>query len=444
MAVVVEFSAEPASRRSAAHGLSAPTVRLAGSILVGLAAGLVLQAWTVAFLGRLGGEALYVRSVYTPIGYLALAVTEGLVVAAQVSAGRAASSGRHREALKSVPTFFVAGGSLLLLQAAVVAVAPGAVPAVLGVASDEQRPVMVFIVATAVSSAVGLIPYLGAGVLRGLGFTGAAAWLGVAFTVLSIAGMTALHWATGLGVLAVPIGGLPATVLVGAVTAIVLRRKGLGWPVLRGDRQAAGEVWKLGAPVAATFLLLSAATLGYLTVLQSAGPTEVAGFSLGQMASSLVMVVALAIGSGAAIAVTLTPGENRQGISLAGLTTTLRLSLPPYLVIGAGVFLFRGAIAGALTSDRATAAVTAEYFAWTGPTLALFGGTLALLTYLEQIGRAGMAFTLNAVYFALMVAAAFLMPGQVTSGDLARLTATGNLLGFVSLWFSARFLIRRG
>ncbi|MFJ5924471.1 MATE family efflux transporter [Kitasatospora sp. NPDC092948] len=444
MAVGVGIATEPESRRSAAYALTAPAVRMAGSILVGLAAGLVLQAWTVAFLGRLGSEALYIRSVYTPVGYLTLAVTEGLVVAAQVSAGRAARDGRHSEALRSVPTFIAAGGGLLLLQAAVVAVVPGPMLAALGVAPREQQPVVVFIVATAVSSAVGLIPYLGAGVLRGLGHTGAAAWLGVTFTALSIAGTAVVHWSTGLGVLAVPIGGLPATALVGAATAMVLKRKGLGWPTLRGDRQAAGEVWRLGAPVAATFMLLSTATFGYLTVLQSAGPTEVAGFSLGQMATSLVMVIALAVGSGAAIAVTLRPDADRQGANLAGLTATLRLSLPPYLVIGASVFLFRDAIAGALTSDQPTAAVTAEYFAWTGPTLALFGGTLALLTYLEQIGRAGVAFTLNATYFALMVTAAFLIPGQATSGDLARLIAAGNVLCFISLWFSARFLIRRG
>ncbi|MFD8596797.1 MATE family efflux transporter [Kitasatospora sp. NPDC059646] len=425
------------------HLLTVPAMRLAGSILVGLAAGLVLQGWTVAFLGRLGGEALYIRSVYTPIGYLTLAVTEGLVVAAQVSAGLSSRAGRQSDALRPVPTFFAIGGGLLLLQTVVLVLASGPVLAALGVAPNEHRAVVLFVAATAISSAVGLLPYLGAGILRGLGYAGAAAWLGLTFTGLSIGGMVLLHGTTGLGVLAVPVGSLPATAIVGVVTAAVLRRKGLRWPALRGDRRAVAEVWRLGAPVAATFLLLSTATFGYLRVLRAAGSAEVAGFSLGQMATSLLMVIAMAIGSGTAIAVTLRPGENRRGVNLAGLTAVLRLSLPPYLAIGVMVYLLRESIAEALTTDRAAAAVAAEYFAWTGPTLALFGGTLALLTYLEQIGRAGVAFALNAVYFALMLTAAFLMPGQVTSDDLARLTAGGNVLGFVSLWFSVRFLIRR-
>src|SRR6187402_1407596 len=75
--------------------MAGPAIRFGAAILVGLLAGLVLQIFTLAFLGRLGGDALYVRAIYTPISFLVLAVTEGLVVAAQVSSGIAARSGRR-------------------------------------------------------------------------------------------------------------------------------------------------------------------------------------------------------------------------------------------------------------------------------------------------------------------------------------------------------------
>ncbi|QKW23509.1 hypothetical protein HUT16_34390 [Kitasatospora sp. NA04385] len=430
-------------REPALVALDASAGRFAVSILLGLVAGLVLQAWTVAFLGRLGPEALYVRSVYTPIGYLVLAVTEGLVVATQVSAGIAARNGRSREALKSVPTFFAVGAALLALQALVMLVASGPILAALGVAPGARHSVLVFVVTLALTSTAGLVPYLGGGVLRGLGHTGPAAWLGVLFTALSIVGTLVLHAVTGLGVLAVPIGGLPATLIIGVAVAVVLRRKQVAKPPLTGDQVAVRELLGLGAPVAGTFLLLSTVTFGYLRVLREAGSTEVAGFSLGQMAVGLLMVIAMAVGSGTAIAVTLRPGENRRELNYAGLVTALRLSIPPYLLLGAVAFLFRGPITRALTTDRAAASVAAGYFAWVGPTLVLFGGTLALLGYLEQIGRAGTAFLLNVAYFALMLTAAFLIPGPVDAGDLARLMAAGNVLGFVTLWFSVRFLVLR-
>ncbi|MFF4343997.1 MATE family efflux transporter [Kitasatospora sp. NPDC001540] len=430
-------------REPALASLEISAGRFAASILLGLVAGLVLQAWTVAFLGRLGPEALYVRSVYAPVGYLVLAVTEGLVVATQVSAGIAARSGRSRDALRSVPTFFAIGAGLLVLQAVVALAASGPILTALGVAPGARRTVLVFIVALALTSALGLFPYLCTGVLRGLGHTGPAAWLGVLFTALSIAGTIVLHAVTRLGVLAVPIGGLPATAIAGAVAAIVLRRKQVARPALAGDRAAARELLSLGAPVAGTFLLLSTVTFGYLRVLHGSGPTEIAGFSLGQMVVGLLTVVAVAVGSGAAIAVTLQPGESRRALNHTGLIIALRLSLPPYLLLGAAAFLLREPVTEALTTDRAAASVAAGYFTWVGPTLVLFGGSLALLSYLEQIGRAGVAFLLNLVYFAVMLAVAFLIPGPVDARDLAKLMAVGNVIGFVSLWLSARYLVLR-
>ena len=78
-----------------------------------------------------------------------------------------------------------------------------------------------------------------------------------------------------------------------------------------------------------------------------------------------------------------------------------------------------------------------------GPTFAVFGGTLAVLTYLEQVGRARTALLLNVIYFAVLLTIAFLLPPPVGSITLTKLLAIGNAIGFVTCWQSARFLIRR-
>ena len=109
-------------------------------------AGLVLQIFTLAFLGRLGGDALYVRAIYTPISFLVLAVTEGLVVAAQVSAGIATRSGR-RDTLRPLPTFLALGGGALILIAGVFAVASEAIMGVLEVDPADHGEVLNFVVA---------------------------------------------------------------------------------------------------------------------------------------------------------------------------------------------------------------------------------------------------------------------------------------------------------
>lgn len=420
--------------------LATPALRFAASIVVGLLSGVVLQIFTLAFLGQLGGNALYVRAIYTPISFLVLAVTEGLVVAAQVSAGIATRSGR-RDALRPLPTFLALGGGVLILIAGVFAVASSAIMGALEVDPADRGEVLTFVVAVCLTTVVSLVPLAGGAVLRGMGRTVASSVLSVGFTVLSIAAMTALGAWTDLGMLAVPVSTLIAGVVAGAAALVVLREHTATGSWFRRD--AAVELWAFGAPVAVTFLMLSSVNFGFLRVLHGATNADIAGFNLGQAASSFFMVVAIAAGSGAAIVANLQRGEVRRPIEAAGLSAAVRISLPPYTAIGILAFVLRDPLSRLLTADPAVARTTADYFFWMGPTFVVFGGTLAVLTYLEQVGRARTALLLNAIYFTVLLVIAFLLPQPVGSNAMTKLLAISNVIGFLTCWLSARYLISR-
>ncbi|GAA0577878.1 hypothetical protein GCM10010172_73370 [Paractinoplanes ferrugineus] len=416
----------------------AQAIRFSASVLVGLLAGVVLQVFTLAFLGRLGEDALYVRAIYTPIGFLVLAVTEGLVVAAQVSAGIATRSGR-RDPLRPLPTFLMLGGGALILIAGVCTAAAAPILNALEVDPADRPAVLIFVIAVCLSTVVSLVPLAGGAVLRGMGRTVASSVLSVGFTVLCIGVMVVLRLRTELGMLAVPAGTLTAGVVAGAAS----------WWLLRGNtaacswfrRDAAAQLWTFGAPVAVTFLMLSTVNFGYLRVLRDATGADLAGFSLGQGASSVFMVVAIAIGSGTAIVANLRPGEVRRPIDAAGLSTAVRISLPAYAAIGLLALVSRDPLSRLLAADTDVARTTAGYFLWMGPTYAVFGGTLAVLTYLEQVGRARTALLLNAAYFAVLLVIAFLLPQPVSSATLTKLLALSNVVGFLTCWQSARYLL---
>jgi Na+-driven multidrug efflux pump len=420
--------------------LIAPAIRFAASILVGLLAGLVLQIFTLVFLGRLGEDALYVRAIYTPIGFLVLAVTEGLVVATQVSVGIATRSGR-RDTLRSLPTFLVLGGGALLLTAGVFAAAATPILNALEVDPADHGNVLTFVVAVCLATVVSLVPLAGGAVLRGMGRTVASSVLSVGFTLLSVGAMIALGVWTDLGMLAVPGSTLIAGVVAGAAALWLLRGNMDASSWFRRD--AAAELWRFGAPVAVTFLMLSSVNFGYLRVLRNATSADITGFNLGQGANSFFMVAAIAVGSGAAIVANLQRGEVRRPIEAAGLSAAVRISLPPYTAIGILAFVLRDPLSRLLTADRAVARTTADYFFWMGPTFVVFGGTLAVLTYLEQVGRARTALLLNAIYFTVLLVIAFLLPQPVGSNALTKLLAISNVIGFLTCWLSARYLISR-
>jgi Na+-driven multidrug efflux pump len=424
------------------HVLPGTAIRFSASILVGLLAGMVLQIWTLAFLGHLGGEALYIRAIYTPVSFLVLAVTEGISVASQVSAGIATRNGR-RDVLRPLPTYATVSWGLLLLIALAFTAGQRVVFSVLSVGTADRHMVVAFVTTMCLASMIGLLPGMAGSMLRGMGRPGTSSVLAAGSVALTIVVMVVLRVTTDLGVLAVPAGTAVAAVLTGAATFAVMRGDFRHIPGLRVRRDDLRDLRTFGLPVAGTFLLLSVVNSGYLRVLRNAGVVGISGFNLGQNANSLFMVVSLAIGSGVAVAANLHGGDDRRPVVQAGLTTTVRMALPAYAVIGGLIYLFCNPLAALLTSDKAVAAVGATYFMWMGPSFTGFGGTLALLTYLEQVGRASTALILNTIYFAVMLAIAFALPQPVSSTDLIRVIAASNIVGFVTCWMSARYLIRR-
>jgi len=431
----------------ATHDLAPPALvrsvaRISGSIVLGLSAGLVQQILTIGFLGWLGREALYIRSVYTPMGFFILAVTEGFMVAAQVSAGISARQGRTRDALSPIGTHVAIGAAVLLTAALAFAGASGPILRGLNVAPGERSNIVTFVVTVSATSAASLLPYLGAAVLRGVGRPGLASLLVAGSNAVSVVGMVVVHATTGLGALSVPLGGIPSTCLGTAAALILLRRAGIA---IRRPFPHPGALTQLRSwalPVSITMLLLSFVNFGYLRALRNAGTAQVAAFNLGQMAVACAMVGALAIGSGAAIAVNLVPGDRRARVNLAGLYALLRIALPVYAAVGCLIYLLRDQVADLLASDAEISRLTADYLAWIAPTLFLFGGTLAILAFLEQIGRGSVALVLNALYFAVLLGAALALPQPVGSHTLAKLLAAGNAIGFWTLAVSVRIILR--
>lgn len=373
-----------------------------------------------------------------------MAVTQGVTIAIQVTAGIAARSGEGRHALRSGPTYLYAGTVLLAVVAGIFAAARNPILSALGVTHSDYSLITGFVLLTTLANALSIAPNMAFAGIRGIGKATPAAVLGVIYTLLDIAAMLALNTTTDLGVMSVPVGDLIGLVIITVVSLWVLPRMHISLPSWRPRREAIPELGQLAVPVGASFLLLSLVTYGYLDILHESGSIQITGFSLGQTIGQFFVLPAVAIASGAAIAVMIARGQDRLALNQQGLSVMLRVVMPVYALISLVVYLIRMPLAEAFTPDHQIAIVTSDYLAWMGPTLIVFGGTFSMLTYLEQIGRARMAFTLNLIYFAVILGVAFALPQPVTSLTMTHLLFAGNMVGFWTLLFSVRYLIRRG
>ncbi len=419
------------------------TTSLAGSIMVGLLAGLALQIFTIAFLGWQGPRSLYIRSIYGPVGLITLSITEGVTIATQITAGIAARSGDGRNALRSAPTYLYAAIGLLAVAAGIFFAASHPILSALGVTHGNYSLITDFVLLTTLASGLGLAPTLAASAIRGVGKATTAAVLGITYTLLDVAFMLILNSTTDLGVMAVPVGDLMGLICIAVITLWVLPRMEISLPAWRPRRDALPQLGSLAVPVGLSFLLLSLVTYGYLRVLHESGSIQITGFSLGQTLNQFFLMPSIAIASGAAIAVNIRFGEDRLKLNQEGLGVMLRLIVPIYVFMSLVVYLIRTPLAKAFTPDHQIAAVATSYLTWMGPTLILFGGTFAMLTYLEQIGLARASFTLNLIYFVVILAVAFALPQPVTALTMTHLLAAGNLIGFWTLLVSVRWLIKR-
>lgn len=414
---------------------------MAASLVVAMtAAGAALQLMVPGFLGHLGGNALYLRTLYIPFGFLSLAIGEGLTVAAQVTVSAAYRHGRIATAGGPLTAMAVLGAGVFLALSVAVWCASEPLNRLLHVPADSRAELRWFLPAMLVANGVTLLPALAGAVLRGLGRARESAWAAVAQTVLIAGAVLGVQALWRFGALSVPIGFVAGALPIGVVLWVLVRRTGIRiapyptWlPVLAPLRRVA-------LPIAASFLVLSASSLGYLWLLRNTDPAEVTGFGLVQSIQAFLVVPAIAIGSAAAITTVLAGPQ----AGADGLRVLVRITVPAYLVIGCAVVALRAPLVHVLTTDAAVRTAATGYLAVIGPSYLLFGLALAVLTYLEQTGHATGALVVNVLFFGAVFVVAAALGQPLAASTLILLIAIANIPDCAGVLLYARMAQRRG
>jgi Na+-driven multidrug efflux pump len=427
-------------------GITARTARFSVNLTGAVAAGLALQVWIVALLGAEGPHALYVRSIYTPIGFLVLAVAEGLSVVVQVNVGHATRAGRPAAALGVLRVCIPVGVGFFVLLAGVMTLAGDQITAAVGVAPGERSGVTGFIALMCLANALAVVPVLCSAMLRGTGRSGVSALLTTANALGSGLLMYALVTLVHAGPDSVPFGYLAMTAVTSLAAIILVGRtpgRGRWRDVPLPMRQVARDLSSTALPVAGSFLLLSLSSAGYLSLLHHRPAAEVTGFSLGLVLQTYLIVPATAIGTGAAIAATLARDGDWTARRRRGMRALLAVAAPAYLVIAIVMSVAHSWLVDVFTGDPVVREAAAHYLGTVAPTFALLGITVAVLTFLEQVGFARSAFLLNVTFFAAVLAVAALLGHPPRASLIAGVIAVANLCGFTGVLVSAARLLRR-
>ncbi|WP_220270085.1 MATE family efflux transporter, partial [Marinitenerispora sediminis] len=430
-------------------GAPPPTRRtvlgLAGPMTLAEVVDLLVVVGVVALMGRMGDEALYVRSLYMPIGFLFIAVFTAFEIANQVSAAVSRGRGRPQDVLAMA-------FSLLRIWAVVAVVLFGSLVLagpvfadVLDVAPESQADFRSFLFWMSLAELSHIAPVLCASSLRGYGHARAAAAVTLCDAAVHFGIVAVLGLGAGMGVLSVPLAGVLSSVVGVTIGLVCLRRTGLWVPRTPRPWQpsAFSQLGRVGVPVAGTHVVLFGANMGLLWVLSPFGPDVVSGYSTAATLQGLIIMPGIMFGSATAIIMNQQMGAGRFDVLGRTLRSGLELVLGIYLVVALAVWFGGDLLAGLMTPSPEIAAQTANYLHIVALTYLLQGLVLASLTILEQTGAGPLAVTLNVIYYAaviwvgVLVTAAFQQPEAVY-----RVVAVSNLLG-VSVLIVVIVFIRR-
>ncbi len=405
--------------------------RLAIPIMLAALTGVGVQFATMALLGRISDQALYVRSLYLPVAFLIIALQEALDVATQVSVaitrGRGDISGTGPLAASFLRLGYLMMGAACVLIAAL---AP-ALARLLSASPADNAVFVSFVRWSALASLASVAPIVLAAVLRGWGKASSAAAVTMTNATVQVGGVALLGFGTGLGVYSVPwaiLGGALAGLALGLIG---WRRHGLPRvPLLAWRREAAIRLGVVGGPVAVSYLLLFGSNLGLLWILGPFGPLVVSGFAAAYTVQTVTIVPAIALGSATAIVMNQLRGQGHGQLLPSVFRSGLRLALWTYLPAAAVVWLARGLLADIATRSPLIAAQTERYLTVVGPTLALMGLVLVAVTVLEQLGAGVISIAANLLYFGVIIAVGGVLARHARGpADLYATIAITNTLG---------------
>ncbi len=399
----------------------------------------------VAIMGEMGDNALYLRSLYQPVGFLLVALSVAFAVTNQVAAAISKGAGRPTEVMASALSlariWFVSGVVIVVL----LAVSAPALAAFLDVDVALRDDFASFLRWTAAAGLLVIGPALCASCLRGYGYAREATLVMICAAVAKIGCVAGIGLGAGVGIMSVPLAEVASGVTGLLIGLVMLRRKEIWNPAaVRSWRpEVYGGLWRIGAPVAASFLVIAAYNVGVLGVLGRFGPDAVSGFSVAAALQSLVLLPGTMIGTATAIVLNQQLGAAQRDRIQATLRGGLELSMACYVLIAVVMWLIAEPFARITTPTPSIAGETAAYLGVVALSFVVQGPVLAALTIMEHTGGGFLAIVLNAIYFGLVVAVGAIVAARVgSSSGFYDAVAACNLIGVSVPFFAVRHIRR--
>ncbi len=366
------------ARRSRARLTEGPVqatlLRLAGSMLLGIASIVLFNVVDTFYIGQLGTQQLAAISFTFPVTMLVFSMTMGLSVGTSAIVSRAIGAGDHNRVQRLTTDCLALALGLVLVVSLIGYLSIDPVFRLLGASAEQRVYISQYMEVWYLGMGLVVIPMVGNSAIRATGDTKTpsrvmmlAALLNVILDPLLIFGLgpfprLELQGAAIASLIAYSVTLLVALWVLGRREQMLSRR----WPQLSELRRSGLALFRLALPAAGTSMLapLSAGALTHL--IAGYGPQAVAAFGIGTRIESLAMIGVMALSS------VLTPfiGQNWGAGKVQRLQQSVRFSIRVVVLWGLAAWLLLALaavpIAGLFADDPTTLSLASRYL-WIVP-----------------------------------------------------------------------------
>ncbi|GEO28145.1 MATE family efflux transporter [Alicyclobacillus acidoterrestris] len=428
--------------------ISKEIYRIAMPITVSSAVDVLVQVLNTLFVGYFPDpDALYIISLYLPLSFLLVSISEAFQISIQVSVARRASADDAKTSVKSsVTSWFLMSIAASVFIAVLVSFTISGLINFFHVNPAVRQTFVLFVKGMAWTAALVQINLLISSIMRGYGRVRFAMLLNLAYAVTNIAAVFIFGFVVKSDVFSLVYANLATSSVFIIIGLIALVRLGLASRPLRHqiiNRETLVTLLRIGIPVALSYLLIFLSTSVFTRIVVPFGHDAVAGFGVSYRIQTFVMLPALSFGYALGILVNQWVGRKEFERAYRGVVYGIRNVYLLYLVLASALYVLIRPLTDVSTSSGHVATYIYDYLHIVTPSYVLMGATLTSLMLLEQLNRGFVALMMNAIYFLGIGSIGWVLTTQYHQLNLFFWTIAGANVFGISAVFVARRICKR-
>lgn len=368
----------------------------------------IVQLTNMAFMGNVGDDEAYLRSLYIPFAFLIIALTEGIQISNQVSVSRLKGERKYEEIRLNINNFIILGIGISLIVLLFVTIFGPMLISLFQIPDHLEKRFMHFIYLMFLASTFSVFLLILISSLRGIGKVNLASSLIISYAAVNVGLVYYFSFVLKKGLFSIFFGNILSALVLIVVTLTYLIRSKLiifNRKYFKFYRKSLHYIKVVGIPISLSYIVIFVSSFFFNLIIKPFGPEAISGFGVAYYIQTFSIVPSIAIGTALGIIMNHNIGAGNQYYPRVYNTykTGSIFTILFYLVISTMLFLFREEIVSLMIKNEASINEATLYLFIVTPSYVFMGLSLMTITTLEQINKGVIAVLFNILYFVMII-----------------------------------------